>query len=51
MTSFSTSAPFFDAELEIRARGGGGRTLSGSFPYGKMATVKDRGRVRKERFF
>ena len=39
----------FDGELEIRARGGG-RTLSGNFPYNKMATVRDRGRVRKERF-
>ncbi len=45
-----TEALFFDAGLEIRGRGGGGRTLSGNFPYGKMATIKDRGRVRKERF-
>ena len=37
-----------DGSLEIRARGDG-RVLSGSFPYGKTATVKDRGRVRKER--
>ena len=39
----------FEGELEIRARGGG-RSLSGSFPYGRLATVRDRGRVRKERF-
>ena len=42
---------FFDADLEVRAKAAGqGRTLSGRFPYGRMATVKDRGRVRKERF-
>ena len=35
--------------LEIRQRGAG-RSLSGSFPYGKTATVRDRGRVRKETF-
>ena len=35
--------------LEIRQRGGG-RSLSGSFPYGRTATVRDRGRVRKETF-
>ena len=40
---------FADGELEIR-RGGGGRSLSGSFPYGRTATVRDRGRVRKEVF-
>ena len=33
--------------LEIRQRGGG-RSLSGSFPYRRTATVRDRGRVRKE---
>ena len=37
------------ADLEIRAKGAG-RALFGSFPYGKTATVKDRGKVRKERF-
>ncbi len=37
-----------DGELEIRARGSS-RILSGKFPYGKTATVRDRGRVRKER--
>ncbi len=36
--------------IEVRRRGGGGRILSGSFPYGKMATRSDSGRVRKERF-
>ena len=30
--------------------GGGSRLLAGSFPYGRTATVKDRGRVRKETF-
>ena len=39
----------FEGDLEIRARGGG-RSLRGSFPYNRTATVKDRGRVRKERF-
>ena len=36
-------------DLELRQRGGG-RTLSGRFPYRSRATVRDRGRVRKERF-
>ena len=36
-------------DLEIRQRGGG-RTLSGRFPYRSTAVVRDRGRVRKERF-
>ena len=40
--------PVFDAELEIRARGDK-RVLSGKFPYNKTATVRDRGKVRKER--
>ena len=35
--------------LEIR-QSGGARTLHGRFNYGSMATVRDRGRVRKERF-
>ena len=35
--------------LELRQRGGG-RSLSGSFPYGRTATVRDRGRLRKEVF-
>lgn len=37
-----------DGELEIRARGNR-RTLAGVFPYGKTATIRDRGKVRKER--
>ena len=45
--------PIFEGELEIRARGKR-RSLTGRFPYSegpgrKMATVADRGRVRKER--
>ena len=48
-----TEYPIFDGALEIRARGGG-RVLAGRFPYSsgpgrKMATIRDRGRVRKER--
>ena len=43
----------FDGDLEVRARGGG-RVLSGRFPYSSgpgrgMATVRNRGRTRKER--
>ena len=43
----------FDAELEIRASGGR-RSLRGRFSYSRgpgrgMATIRDRGRVRKER--
>ena len=42
--------PIFEAaKLEIR-RSGGMRILSGRFNYGSTATVRDRGRVRKERF-
>lgn len=41
--------PVFAGSLEIR-RVGGGRTLSGRFPYNSTATVRDRGRVRKESF-
>ena len=40
--------PVFDGSLEVRAKGGG-RVLAGVFPYGRQATVRDRGRVRKER--
>ena len=36
--------------IEVRRRGGGGRTLTGSFPYSKLAVRADSGRVRKERF-
>ena len=35
--------------LEVRQSGRSGPRLTGSFPYGKTATVRDRGRVRKER--
>ena len=41
--------PIFDGHLEIRARGSG-RVLTGRFPYNRTATVRSRGRVRKERF-
>ena len=42
--------PIFEAsKLEIR-RSGGMRILTGRFTYGSTATVRDRGRVRKERF-
>ena len=49
-----TAFPIFDAELEIRARGGGPGSLFGRFAYSAgpgrgMATVSDRGKVRKER--
>ena len=48
-----TEFPIFDGTLEIRARGEG-RVLAGRFAYSegpgrKMATIRDRGRVRKER--
>ena len=36
-------------DLELRRRGGG-RSMSGRFPYRSHATVSDRGRVRKEMF-
>ena len=39
----------FDGALEIR-RVGGSRFLSGSFPLGRLATMRSSGRVRKERF-
>ena len=44
-----TDFPIFEAELEIRAKGGR-RSLRGKFRYGSTATIADRGRVRKERF-
>ena len=48
-----TAFPIFAGELEIRARRGR-RSLRGRFPYSqgagdRMATVADRGKVRKER--
>ena len=39
----------FDGELEVRARGAG-RILTGRFPLGATATVRNTGRARKERF-
>ena len=41
--------PILDGQLEIRAKGAG-RVLTASFPYGKTATIRSAGRVRKERF-
>ena len=42
--------PIFEAgELEVRQRGGA-RVLHGRFNYQSMATLRDRGRVRKESF-
>ncbi len=41
--------PVFDGALEIR-RSGGARLLTGRFNYGSTATLRNRGRVRKERF-
>ena len=42
--------PIFEAsKLEIR-RSGDKRILTGRFNYGSTATIRDRGRVRKERF-
>ena len=45
----SADYPILDGHLEVRARGSG-RVLSGRFPYGRTATVRSGGRVRKERF-
>ena len=44
-----TDYPIFDGNLEIR-QSGRGRVLGGRFNYRSMATIRDRGRVRKERF-
>lgn len=38
----------YEGDLEIRARGGG-RSMVGRFPYNRTATVRDRGKRRKER--
>ena len=38
----------WEGELELR-QFGGARTISGTFPYNRLGTVADRGRVRKER--
>ena len=42
--------PVFDGKLEVRQRSGGGRMIQGVFPYGKTATIRSAGRLRKERF-
>ena len=44
-----TAYPIFDGALELR-QSGGARTLHGRFSYNSMATIRDRGRVRKEKF-
>ena len=49
-----TEFPIFDCQLEVRARGGGSGSLFGRFKYSAgpgrgLATVADRGKVRKER--
>ncbi len=44
-----SSPAIWPGHIEIRQRGGRGRTLRGSFPYNALATVRNRGRVRKER--
>ena len=49
-----TGFPIFAAELEIRARGGGPGSLFGRFKYSQgpgrgLATISDRGKIRKER--
>ena len=49
MTAIEQRAIFEVLDLELRQRGGG-RVLSGRFPYRSRATVSDRGRVRKEEF-
>ena len=46
MDGLETRATYDIADLEIRA---GGKGISGSFRYGQMATISNRGRVRKER--
>lgn len=44
-------SPAWEAALEVRQPDGGGPPrLLGRFPYRAVATVADRGRVRKERF-
>ena len=43
------TAAIWAAVIEIRRRDGGGRELRGRFPYNRTATIRNRGRVRKER--
>ena len=45
----SAEYAILNGALEVRAWGSG-RVLAGRFPYGRTATVRTRGRVRKERF-
>lgn len=45
----AAAAAWWPCELEIR-QDEGERVLSGAFPYNALATVRDRGRIRKERF-
>ena len=40
----------YPGSIEIRQRRGGRREVRGKFPYGATATIRNRGRVRKERF-
>ena len=40
----------YPVTVEIRQVEGGGAILSGRFPYGELATISNRGTVRKERF-
>ena len=47
MTAMIERAIYECLDLEYRARG---RRLSGRFPYNSVATISDRGTVRKERF-
>ena len=49
MDELRDAVAVFEGDLEIR-RVGGGRRLRGRFPYRTRATVRDRGRVRKESF-
>ena len=49
MTALETRAIFPVEDLEFRQEGSG-HTLRGAFPYRSLATVRDRGRVRKETF-
>ena len=44
-----TEYPVFDGNLEVR-QSGRDRTIFGSFPYNRTATIRSGGRVRKERF-
>ena len=43
-------AVYLPAELEVRQGRLGGPAIAGSFSYGRLATMADRGRVRKESF-